>query len=145
MSACDPNERLVEAYRRGRLSFLQYIRQATPYAGPADRALLDSVRELAGAEAAALDALAGYLDDNRVTVPYLGAFPTAFTNYNFVAIRKLLPELIADETRGLDALEHGLATLPPGAARMWVEKLAEVKRMHRDKLAKLAAAASGAA
>src|SRR5436305_11598980 len=98
------NDRLVDAYRRGRLSFLQYVRQATPYAGPADRPLLERVRELADAEAAGLDGFAEYLDDARVAVPYVGAFPTAFTNYNFVAIRKLLPALIADEAAGLVAL-----------------------------------------
>src|SRR6478735_2737986 len=91
VGACAMNDRLLEAYRRERLSFMQYVRQATPYAGPADRPLLERVRELAAAEAAGLDGFAEYLDDARVPVPFLGAFPTAFTNYNFVAIRKLLP------------------------------------------------------
>jgi hypothetical protein len=127
----------VEAYRRERLSFLQYVCQATPYAGPADRAVLERVRELAGAEAAGLDALAGYLDQSRVTVPYLGAFPSAFTNYNFVAVRKLLPELALDEARGLAALERDATCLPAGEARTWLEKLAEAKRMHLTELGKL--------
>src|SRR5262249_48791374 len=137
VSACSDSERLVEAYRRERLSFLQYVQQATPYADPADRPLLERVRELASAEAAGLDGFAELLDESRVTVPYLGAFPTAFTNYNVVAIRKLLPELIADEARGLKALEQDAATLPPGEARTWLEKMAEAKRMHLTELEKL--------
>jgi len=137
MSVCDVNDRLVDAYRRERLSFLQYVRQATPYAGPADRTVLERVRELAGAEAAGLDGFAEYLDRSRVTVPFLGAFPSAFTNYNFVAVRKLLPELAADEARGLATLERDAAAVPPGDARTWLEKLAEAKRMHLMELGKL--------
>src|SRR4051794_29443981 len=119
------NDRLVDAYRRGRPSFLQYGRQATPDAGPAPRPPLGRVRELADAEAAGLDGFAEYLDEARVAVPYVGAFPTAFTNYNFVAIRTLVPGLVADEARGLAALEKDAAELPPGDGRTWLEKLAE--------------------
>jgi hypothetical protein len=135
VSACE--DRLVEAYRRGRLSFLQYVRQATPYAGVADRSILARVRELADAEAADLSGFAEFLDAKRVRVPFVGAFPTTFTNYNFVAIRKLLPELIADEKRGLSALEDDAAALDAGEARTWLEKLAEAKRVQLTELEKL--------
>ena len=133
MSDYDLDERLVEAYGRERLSFLQYVRQATPYAGPADRPLLERVRELAGAEAAGLDGFAAYLDESRVSVRSAGAFPSAFTNYNFVDIRKLLPELVADEARGLAGLERDAAALPPGEARAWLEKTrrGEANARHR--------------
>jgi hypothetical protein len=144
VGACAMNDRLLEAYRRERLSFMQYVRQATPYAGPADRPLLERVRELAAAEAAGLDGFAEYLDDARVPVPFVGAFPTAFTNYNFVAIRKLLPELIADEARGLAALDQDVGELPSGEWRTWLEKLAEAKRRHLTELKKLAEPAAAA-
>lgn len=129
---------MVDAYRRERLSFLQYVREATPFAGPEDRPVLDRVRDLAAAEAAALDGLGEYLDRNRVPLPHVGAFPTAFTNYNFVAVRKLIPRLVDDEARGLAALQRAAAALPPGEARTWLEKLAESKRMHLTELEKLA-------
>jgi hypothetical protein len=137
VSLPDLTDRLVAAYRRERLSFLQYIRQATPYAGPADRVVAARVHELAEAEAATLDAFGEFLDRQRITVPYLGAFPTSFTNYNFIAVRKLLPSLIADEDRGLKALEADIAALDPGEARSWLEKLADGKRMHGIELGKL--------
>lgn len=70
----------------------------------------------------------------------MGAFPTAFTNYNFIAIRKLLPDLIADETRGLAGLEADAAELPAGDARTWLERLAGAKRAHLTELKKLAEA-----
>jgi len=129
---------LTDIYRRERLSFLQYVRQAAPYAGPADRPVLDRIRELGAVEAAALDGLAEYLDENHIPPPHVGAFPTPFTNYNFVAVRKLLPQLVEDEARSLAALERDAATLPPGESRSWIDKLAESKRMHLTELVKIA-------
>ena len=131
-------ETLTEVYCRERLSFLQYVRQASPYAGPADKPLLERVRELGAAESAALDGLAEYLDRNHISLPHVGAFPSPFTNYNFVAVRKLLPRLVEDETRGLASLERDAAVLPLGESRSWVEKLAESKRMHLTELVKFA-------
>src|SRR5262249_61627081 len=67
----------------------------------------------------------------------VGAFPSSFTNYNFVVVRKLLPEVVADHTRALAELEHDLAKLPPGDVRDQVENLAAVKRMHLTELEKV--------
>ena len=139
MTDPDSTETLVHAYRRGRLSFLQYARQALPYAGPADRPLLDRVRELADAEAAELDRLAERLDGRRVVIPHVGAFPSAYTNYNFVAIRKLLPRLREDEAGGLAELERDINSLPSGDSRTCLEELAQKKRMHLAELDKLMA------
>jgi hypothetical protein len=145
LSVCDPNDCLVAAYRRERLSFLQYVRQSSPYAGPADRPLLERVRELGAAEAAGLDRFAEYLDANRVSVAYLGAFPSVFTNYNFVAVRNLIPHLIADQRRGLAAIQADAAALPGGEARARVERLIETKRVHLTELEKLGEPARGVA
>jgi hypothetical protein len=130
-------ETLTDIYRRERLSFLQYIRQTTPYAGPADKAILDRVLELGNVEAATLDGFGEFLSRNRMTIPHVGAFPSPFTNYNFVAVRKLLPRLVEDEARGLASLERDAYALPPGEVRSWVEKLAESKRMHLTELEKM--------
>lgn len=129
---------LFEIYRRERLSFLQYVGQATPYADPADRPMRDRVLELARVEAAQLDELADHLDRKHLTLPRVGAFPTAFTNYNFVAVRKLVPDLVADERRGLQALQHDAAALPEGDERNLIEKLAAAKQTHLNELEKLA-------
>jgi hypothetical protein len=129
---------LVDAYRRERLSLLQYVRQATPFAGPSDRPLRDRIQQLADAEASELDALAEHLDRSRVPVSHVGAFPSEFTNYNFMAVRKLLPRLRQDEERGAVALDRDADRLPPGDARERLRKLAEGKRMHLMELEKLA-------
>ena len=128
---------LLELYRRERLSFLQYVGQATPYADPADRPMRDRVLELARAEAAGLDEFGDYLERHHVTLPRVGAFPTPFTNYNFVAIRKLVPDLVALERRGLQALQHDVAVLPEGDFRKLVQELAAAKQTHLNELEKL--------
>jgi hypothetical protein len=137
MSLTD-RDTLLDIYRRERLSFLQYVRQATPYAGPADRPTLARVRELAGAELAATDRFGAYLDRNRITLPHVGAFPTSFTNYNFIAVGKLLAPLRQDAARGAAELERDAITLPLGEARTLVDELAVAKRMHISELEKLA-------
>lgn len=128
---------LVGAYHRERLSLLQYVRQALPYAGRADRPVLDRVLAMSRAEAEILDRLTEYLDDQRVRIPPPGAFPSPFTNYNFMAVRKILPRLIEDEAGGLAALEKAASTMPSGEPRTWVERLAEAKRQHLADLGKL--------
>jgi hypothetical protein len=130
---------LVDVYRRELLSFLQYVNQASPYAGAKDRQFLERVRELARLEGTELERFAGWLDRNHIAPPYVGAFPTAFTNYNFVALRKLLPEIIADERRGISALERDASAFPAGDARVWVETLAATKRLHVNELERLSA------
>jgi hypothetical protein len=128
---------LLEIYRRERLSFLQYVGQATPYADPADRPMRDRVLELARAEATRLDEFGDYLEQHHVTLPRVGAFPTTFTNYNFVQVRKLVPELVADERRGLQALQHDVTTLPDGQFRTLVQELVAAKQTRLNELEKL--------
>lgn len=135
----DPHRTLIDIYCREKLSFLQYVGQSVPYASPADRPIVERLRELARREAAGLEGLADYLGANRLSVPHVGAFPSVFTNYNFIAVRKLLPHLVADAGRGLADLERDATSLPLGKDRDWIEKLSSTKRMHISELQKLAA------
>jgi hypothetical protein len=132
-----PEGILLEILRRERLSFLQYVSQTSPYAAPADKPVLGRIREMARTETEGLDGLADYLERHHVTVSPPGAFPSVFTNYNFVAVRKLLPHLAQDEARGLAELEREINVLPVGEARSYVEKLADSKRVHVTELEKL--------
>ncbi|MBX9623781.1 MAG: hypothetical protein K2X82_08195, partial [Gemmataceae bacterium] len=95
MSPADEH-RLREAYRRESRSLLPYAGQAELYADPADRKALDAVRRIAAEDAGQLRAFADRLAQLRVTPPHLGAFPMGYTDLNFVAVRSLLPRLVAD-------------------------------------------------
>jgi hypothetical protein len=138
MNQC-PKSTLTDVYRREVLSLLQYVRQAPPYAGAADRPVLARLRELADTEADAVERFASFLERARIARPAAGAFPTEFTNYNFISVKSILPRLVADHGRRLAGLEKDLAALPPGEARTEVEQLTALKRMHLTELEKLAA------
>ena len=114
---------LADVYRRELLSFLQYVRQAPPYAAAADRPKVAKLAQMADEEQTALESFSEYLDRARVTMPHSGAFPTVFTNYNFVALRKILPLLREDQAKGVAQLLQDAAGLPDGPDRAEIEKL----------------------
>jgi hypothetical protein len=121
--------RIQELFRRENRSFLQYIRNASPWASQADKPLVDKLYRLADEELAALEALAEWMDSKNIALPYLGAFPTRFTSFNFVDIRKLLKPLIAEQRMELANLEADAKALD-GDARKQVDALVELNRKH---------------
>lgn len=133
----DARARLIDAYRRERLSFLQYVAQAEPYAPPTHRALLSKIQSMAQAEAALLDRIAAYLDEQRIRLPSLGAFPIHFTHWNFVDVRRLLPELIRQQEQECQVLERDVAALPLGPARSLLDAVLAAKREHLVQLRNL--------
>lgn len=133
MSPADA-ERLQEVFRREYRSLLQYVREASPYAAGADRKLLDEVRRVAAEESDALAGFGDFLASHHVPAPYLGSFPMAFTDLNFVAIRFLLPKLVAEQRQDLAKLEADAAALTDPAARSAVQRLVELHRRHLTEL-----------
>jgi hypothetical protein len=128
-------ERLRAVARRGGRSFLRYLAGAAPLAfSPDDRAAVAAIQECAAAEDAARNALAERLDEWRVTPPLPGSYPSAFADYNFLAVRAVLPKL-ADELRGdVSGLEDDLKALHDPAARDAVAALLRLKQSHLDRL-----------
>jgi tRNA isopentenyl-2-thiomethyl-A-37 hydroxylase MiaE len=138
-------KRLQELFRRENRSFLQYVNEAMPWAGNGDRPLLDKVRQLAVEELSALGALAEWMDSKRVALPYLGAYPTAFTNYNFVAIRKLMKPLVTSQSKELADLEADAQALTDPEAKGILEKLVELNRKHLHDFEQMNTVAGGKA
>lgn len=128
---------LEQIYRQEYRSLLQYIREASPYASAADRALLDGVLRIAGEESAALEDFGRRLEEYRITLPYLGSFPVAFTDLNFVTIRHLLPKLVAEQKRDIARLEAVLPAFADVVARAAVQALVDVHRFHLQELESL--------
>jgi len=123
-------KRLQDLFRRENRSFLQYVNQATPWSSSGDRGLVEKLRSLGDEEMEALTDLAEWMDAKRIPLPYLGAFPTTFTNYNFVAIRKLMKPLIAEQMRELADLEAAYAAITDPAARATLATLVALNRRH---------------
>jgi len=123
-------KRLQDLFRRENRSFLQYVNQATPWSSPGDRGLVEKLRSLGDEEVEALTELAEWMDAKRIPLPYLGAFSTTFTNYNFVAIRKLMKPLIAEQRRELADLEADVAAITDTGAKATLQKILDLNRRH---------------
>lgn len=127
-------EQLQGLFRREYRSLLQYTREASPYAAGPDRKLLDEVLRVAAEESGALAGFGDFLASHHVPAPYLGSFPMAFTDLNFVNIRFLLPKLAAEQKQDLAKLEADTAALTDPAARTAVQRLVELHRRHLTEL-----------
>jgi hypothetical protein len=133
MSPLD-ERRLQDLFRRERRSLMQYALGAAPYAAGDDRKVRDDVLRIAEEELEVLDRFGEFLARSRITLPYLGSFPIAFTDLNFVHIRHLLPKLVEEEKRDLEALEADRAAVADAAAGSEIDRLIELHQRHLKKL-----------
>jgi len=129
---------LQQIIRREGRSFLQYIGQAFPWSPPGREGEVTAIGIIAAEEQDELSGLVRFMTKNRITPPYLGAYPTAFTSMNFTSIGFLLPVLIQAEHDGIKALEADTARLMDLDARGEVAALLDVKKRHLDDLTGLA-------
>ena len=145
MIAAPDAARLETIIRREGRSLLQYQSEAFPRPTWSDDPTPGKLRELAREERDAVGSLVRFLARRRHTVPYLGAFPMAFTTMNFVSLDFVLPRLAEDGRRAVADLERDRAALTDAEARAEVDKLLELKRRHLKALEALATAPTAAA
>ena len=131
-------ELLKQIVRREGRSFLQYIGQAFPWTPPGHEGEVTAIRTMAAEEQGELTDLVHFMTKNRITPPYLGAYPTAFTSMNFTSIDFLLPVLLEAEQKGIKELEADTARLTDLDARGEVAALLDQKKRHLDDLTGLA-------
>lgn len=132
--------RFNDLFRREHRTFLQYLRDAEPYAAPDDRPWVQRLRQFADAEREVLQQIAQHMLQHHWAMPYLGAFPMAFTGANYLSIRSLLPRVIAGQRQSLAELETDLTALTdlPSDLLELLRTLAQRKREHLEALEKLA-------
>jgi hypothetical protein len=121
---------LQEILRRESRSLLSYAAEAYPWTTARGGEVLDFLQRLIAEEKDAVAALGRFLVRRRIPLPYLGAYPTAFTTVNFISLDWLLPRLVEEERRSLGQLDADLDGIHDADARAAVEKLAAVKRRH---------------
>ncbi len=131
---------LRDIVRREGRSLLQYVRDAFPWISAREPEALPQLHKLTDEELEAAAALNQFLIRHRVTPPYLGAYPMAFTNINYVSLDHLLPQLVDYERRAIADLERDLGKLSQEAARAQVQQLLEMKQRHLKTLESLATA-----
>jgi len=132
--------RLQEVLRRESRSFLQYVSDSFPWTTPEETDALAQLRKLIDEERAAIALFAKYLARQHIPLPYLGPYPVAFTNLNFVSLDHLLPLLADWERQAILDLEHDLQSFADANCRREMQKLLETKQQHLKTLEALAIA-----
>jgi hypothetical protein len=132
-----------EVLRREGRSELMYVAEAYPWASAREGTARGSLQALIREEADALTALGRWLTRQRIPLPYLGAFPTAFTTINFLALDYLLPRLRDHQREAVAQLARDAHAVTDPEVRSRLESLLELKRRHLATLESLAAGGAG--
>src|SRR5262249_40645292 len=105
--------------------------ESFPWTGSnSDRALVEQLRHMIRHEQEVIAAMARFLARQHSGPPYLGAFPTNFTSYNFLEADRLLPLLIEHETVDVNDLENDLSLVQDEQARELLDRLLRAKKEH---------------
>jgi hypothetical protein len=126
--------RLQDIIRREGRSLLQYAVESFPWTNSDADGRPAALKQLALDEADAAAGLARLLLRHRLSPPYLGAYPMAFTSFNYLALDRLLALLAEHQRRGITQLEADLAGLRDPEVRDAVRHLLEVKKANLKKL-----------
>jgi len=129
---------LQNILRREGRSLLQYAAEAFPWTRFDDRATLEKIHQLIDEERRAATTLSAHMREQRIELPYLGAYPANFTNINYVSLAHLLPMLVEHETRNIGGLERDLADVTDPETRELVRQMLDIKRRHLATLEGLA-------
>jgi hypothetical protein len=130
---------LQDVVRREGRSVLVYVGDSFPWATAREGPALDRLRGLIRAESDAINAIAAFLQRNRLPLTFHGSYPASFTAVNFLALKHLLPRLAAYERSSIPTLEADLARLHDPGCRTVVENLLAVKRANLSALEQMTA------
>jgi hypothetical protein len=133
---------LQDVIRREGRSFLQYAGESFPWTTTGDHAAVEQLQQLVSEERDAAARLSRYLAKNRLTPPYLGAYPSYFTSYNYLSLDRLLPLLVDHQKRGIADLQADLSALQGAETRQQVQDILELKKRHLQLLEALATSRS---
>jgi len=129
---------LQNVIRREGRSFLQYAGESFPWNTYEEKEKAAQLNEIVREERDGAAALSRYLIKHRLTPPYLGAYPSYFTSYNYLSLDRLLPLLVDHQKRGLADLQADVLALHNGETRKQVEDILAMKGRHLKALEALA-------
>ncbi len=135
---------LYAILRREGRSLLQYSRDAYPWTSADERDVVASLQRMIDDERSVCDAISRLLIRRRLTLPFIGAYPMAFTSYNFITLGKLTSLLAEHQRQSLAALRPQLAAVNDPDARLLVQQLLDMKQSHLRELERMAAATPAA-
>ena len=121
---------LPNLVRRESRSLLQYVRESFPWSRTKDQAVREKVVAAAETEGELLAELGRLLQKRHIPMPGLGAYPTSFTNMNYVSLTYLIPRLVAAERQSIADLEHDLPRVEDQQIQDVLSAFRELKRRH---------------
>jgi hypothetical protein len=126
---------LFEQLRRTGRSLLQYAGESYPWVrDAAGLGTLTAIQHMISQEQQASAAIIKYLRRSHVPPPHLGPYPMEFTNFNFLAVHRLLELLVEHQAKDVAALEADLRRVHDPEARRLLQHLFEVKKRHLESL-----------
>jgi hypothetical protein len=131
---------LPDLLRREARSFLQYVHESYPWAKGDSEKLRVAILQIAEAEAAHNAKLGRLMQKRHLPWPGLGAYPTSFTNSNFLDAAALVPKLLAAERQSLADLERDLLQVSDEETRAALQAYRDLKRQHVEQFESLAGA-----
>jgi hypothetical protein len=120
-------------------SYLQYLSEAYPWATAQKQPELATLLALAKEEGEAVARIARFLQKNHLNPPRFGAYPSVYTNDNFVALDYVVPILLREATARVAQLEGAVGHVADGDARKLLEGYLETKRRQLAALSEIAA------
>jgi hypothetical protein len=134
---------LFKHVRRTGSSLLQYAHDAYPWApGGAGMGILESLRHMLRHEHRACAAIVKHLQRQHVPPPHFNPFPMEFTNFNYLAVDRLLSLLAEHQGRDIAELEADVRAVKDAEAKKFLQHLLDVKRENVEALARMAAPAA---
>ncbi len=129
---------LVQVILKDGRSYLQYLSEAFPWATAQKQPALATLLVLAKEEGEAVTNIARYLQKQRLNPPRFGAYPSVYTNDNFVSLDYVLPILLR-ETKARVAHLEAASHVANDDARKLLTGYLELKRRQLASLAEIAA------
>ncbi len=126
--------RLQDIIRREGRSLLQYAIESFPWTTTDADGRPAALQQLAEDEREAAGEVARLLIRHRLSPPYLGAYPMAFTSFNYLTMNRLLTLLAEQQRREIALLEGDLRELTDDESRGVVRHLLELKTANLKKL-----------
>lgn len=125
---------LVDILQRERCSLLMYVSEAFPLTTPAEQKALDDVLAMVKEEEHAAIRLAKFLQQQRIAIPPLGAFPLSYTTINFISLDYIVPLLIDNQKRRIEEITAQLSRVSDPAARKHIQEILDTKKRHMQSL-----------
>ena len=125
---------LQDIVRRESRSLLQYLGDSFPWDTMEGREAQYHLEPLIQEDRRHIEALIRFLTRRRIAIPYLGAYPMAYTNINNISMTSCLPLVKDSLVKSIAELERDLSRITDPEARRLVQDILDTKKRYIQQL-----------